>query len=107
MHPFLLSAVRRGLARRQRLAGIYVYFCLGPRGDRQLRARQSRLAASLEPDTIIAVLLVLVRHPGSLPAQVARRLQGHSPPIPMPQVQAVFDRFDLASLAQEGGSAAR
>lgn len=114
VHPFLLAAVRQGRARRQRLAGIYVYFCLGQQGDRQLRARQKRLAASrsaalaaaLEPVTIIAVLLVLVRHPGSPPRQVARRLQGHSPPIPLPQVQAVFDRFDLADLAQKGGSAA-
>ena len=82
VHPFLLSAVRQGRARRQRLAGIYVYFCLGPQGESQLQARQKRLAApaaALEPVTIIAVLLVLVRHPGSLPAQVARRLQGHSP----------------------------
>ncbi len=109
VHPFLLSAVRQGRARRQRLAGIYVYFCLGPQGESQLQARQKRLAApaaALEPVTIIAVLLVLVRHPGSLPAQVARRLQGHSPPIPLPQVQAVFDRFDLASRAQKKGSAA-
>lgn len=113
VHPFLLSAVRQGQARRQRLAGIYVYVGLGPRGDRQLQARQTRiasasadLATALEPTAIIEVLLVLVRYPGSLPAQVARRLQGHSPAIPLRLVQAVFDRFDLTRLAQKGGSAA-
>ena len=49
--------------------------------------------------------LELIRHPGSSPTQVARRLQGHAPPIALPQVSAVFTRFDLAQVAQKGGSA--
>ncbi len=114
VHPFLLAAVRQGRARRERLGGVYVYLCDGADGDRQLQARQTRLAASreagpaaaLEPELIIEVLLVLVRHPGSLPAEVARRLQGHSPPIPLARVQAVFDRFELAGAGEKGGSAA-
>ena len=114
VHPFLLAAVRQGRARRERLGGVYVYLCSDLQaGDNQLRARQARLAASrssdlaasLEPGLIIEVLLVLVRHSGSLPAQVARRLQGHSPPIELAQVQAVFDRFDLTGIGEKGGSA--
>ena len=112
VHPFLLAATRQGRARRERLGGVYVYFCEGPAGHRQQHARQARLAArrsaalaaALEPDLIIEVLLVLVRHPGSTSAAVARRLQGHSPPIRLAQVQADFDRFALASLAEKGGS---
>ncbi len=113
VYPFLLAAVRRGCARRERLGGVYVYLCPGAAGDRQQQARQARLdasrsaalAASLEPALIIEVLLVLIRHPGSPPTQVARRLQGHSPPIPLAQVQAVFQRFELAGIGQKGGSA--
>ena len=108
VHSFLLAAVRQGRARRERLGGVYVYLCEGADGDRQLQARQRRLspspAAALEPELIIAVLLVLVRHPGSLPAAVARRLQGHSPPILLAQVQAVFERYDLAGAGEKGGS---
>ena len=113
VHPFLLAAVRQGRARRERLGGVYVYLSAAPQaGDEQLRARQAsraasrspELAASLQPDLITEVLLVLVRHPRSLPAEVARRLQGHSPPIRLAQVQAVFDRFELAGIGEKGGS---
>ncbi len=107
-HSFLLAAVRQGRARRERLGGVYVYLCEGADGDRQLQARQRRLApspaATLAPERIIQVLLVLVRHPGSLPAAVARCLQGRSPPIRLPEVQAVFERYDLAAAGEEGGS---
>ncbi len=111
VQPFLLSAVRQGRARRERLDGVYVYFAPGDDGERQLRARQRRLAEHLPagpdaapgPDVIIAVLLVLVRCPGLTAQQTARRLQGHSPPIPLAQVQAVFDRFELAAASQDGG----
>ena len=107
VHPFLLAAVRQGRARRERVGGVYVYLSAAPQtGAEQLRARQasraasrsSELAAAFQPDVIIEVLLVLVRHPRSLPAEVARRLQGHSPPIRLAQVQAVFDRFGLAGI---------
>ena len=115
VHSFLLAAVRQDRARRERLGGIYVYLSNGPAGDRQLRARQRRLAgreaallaATLEPQLIIDVLLVLVRHPGALPGEVARRLQHHSPPIRLAQVQAVFDRFELLDSGKQRGSGAR
>ena len=73
-------------------------------GSSQMSAR---LAATLEPQLIIDVLLVLVRHPGALPAEVARRLRHHSPPVSRVQVQAVFDRFELLEGGKKGGSGAR
>ena len=115
VYPFLLAAVRQHRARRERLGGVYVYFSADPpTADRQRRARQTRLdarqaadlAGTLDPAIIIAVLLVLVRHPGSRPGQVARRLQGRSPPIPLGQVQAVFERFELHRIGEKGGSTA-
>ena len=38
MRSFLLAAVRQGHARREHLGGVYLYFCPGPTGDRQLQA---------------------------------------------------------------------
>lgn len=113
VHPFLLAAVRQGRAQRERLEGVFVYFSPDPLGAQQLQARKARLAAhaqaelaaSLDPEIIIAVLLVLVRHPGLLPAQVARHLQGRSPPIRLDLVHAVFDRYDLSRIVKKGGSA--
>ena len=105
VQPFLLAAVRREALDRERMAGVWVYLAADPAvGDAQRQARKARLdaqrfsATGAAPDAavIIAVLLALVRHPGESPARVARRLQGHAPPISLPQVSAVFTRFDLA-----------
>ena len=107
VHPFLLAAVRQGLARREQLGGVFVYLAADPQlGTRQRQARQERCAASAAswpPEVTIAVLLALLRHPGTPPPALARRLQGHSPPISQGQVQAVFDRFDLAEVVKKGG----
>ncbi len=107
VHPFLLAAVRQGLARREQLCGVYVYLAADSAlGSRQWQARQQRCAASAAawpPEVTIAVLLALLRHPGAQPPALARRLQGHSPPISQARVQAVFDRFDLAEVVQKGG----
>ena len=107
VHPFLLAAVRQGLARREQLGGVFVYLAADPQlGTRQRQARQERCAASAAswpPQVTIAVLLALLRHPGTPPPALARRLQGHSPPISQAQVQAVFDRFDLAEVVKKGG----
>ena len=112
VHAFLGEAVRQGRARRELLGGVFVYFDADPEaGAAQRRARQACLdaqrAADLQPAVIIEVLLVLVRCPGLTPQQTARRLQGHSPPIPLAQVQAVFDRFELAAASQKGGPTSR
>lgn len=115
VQAFLLAAVRRCQLRRQRMAGIWVYLSRDPAvGDAQRRARRARLdpqraseaAAALQATLIIEVLLALIRHPGSSPAQIARRLQGHVPPIGLPQVSAVFERYELEQVAQKGGSTA-
>ena len=103
VHAFLLAAVRRQTLRRERMGGVWVYRSSdSARGDAQRRARQ---AAALEPTVIIEVLLALLRHPGSSPAQVACRLQEQAPPITLPQVTAVFTRFDLAQVAGPEGVA--
>ena len=60
--------------------------------------------ASLDDAVVIQVLLTLVRHPGSGPAQVVRRLRGHATPITSQQVHAVFTRFDLG---EKGGPSKR
>ena len=100
VHPFLLAAVRQGRARRELLSGVYVYLAVDPQlGAQQLQARRARYAAAaLTPDVIIAVLLALLPQTSATPSQLALRLQAHSPPISRAQVQAVFDRFDLAEV---------
>lgn len=105
VQPFLRAAVRGGHARREPLGGVYVYFSADPqRGAQQLQARQQRrVAAALTPQVIIAVLLALLRDPGAQPVALAHRLQDHSPPIGQTQVQAVFERFDLAEVVKKGG----
>ena len=108
VHPFLLAAVRHGRARRERLGRAFVYLLPGPAGARQRQARRAAAretgaGADLDPETVIEVLLALVRRPGSPPTAVARHLQGHSPPILRAQAQAVFDRFDVDRLLAKGG----
>ena len=97
----------RQALRRDRMAGVWVYRSSDPAGGAaQRRARQARFdpppAAAWEPTVIREVLLALIRHPGASPAQLARRLQGHAPPIALSQVAAVFARFDLAQVESNG-----
>ena len=115
VQAFLLAAVRQRELRRERMGGVWVYLSSDPAvGDAQWRARQACLderrvsaaAAALEATVIIEVLLELIRRPGSSPAQVAHRLQGHAPPIDLSLVTAVFTRFDLAQVAKKGGASA-
>ena len=74
----------------QRTAGVWVYLSPDPGvGDEQRRTREA----------------LLNRHLGLLAAQLARRLQGHVPPITLPQVSAVFERPDLSQAVILGGSA--
>ncbi len=110
----LLEAVRHDELRREQVEGFYVYLHSDPvMGEQQLQHRQERLAAqqshegeAVEPEdaVIIQILLMLIRHPGSRPADVVRFLRGHSPPISMEQVVCIFARYDLESVGKKGGS---
>jgi hypothetical protein len=109
---FLLDAIRHNAVTREQIGGLYTYLHtdsavresqLQQRRE-QVEARESALAEGLLTDAvIIAVLLTLLHHPEAKAADVVRYLQGHSPPIPMLQVNAVFARYDLASIGKKGG----
>jgi hypothetical protein len=106
----LQQAVCRKAIARQRLDKLFVYL----HNDRsvreaQLRQRKQLLQAQavqieLTDAAVIEVLLVLLRHPGSEPGDVVRRLRGHSPPLTMKHVRLVFERYHLDQLGEKGGS---
>ena len=112
----LLTLVRGEEVSREQVEAVYVY--LHPDAtvrEEQLVRRRERIEAQrldggvayedgLDDAVVIQVLLMLVRHPGSSPAEVVRRLWGHAPPITSQQVHAVFARFDLK---KKGGSSKR
>jgi hypothetical protein len=109
----LLEAVRHEEIRRERIEGFYLYLHIDPAiGQRQLQRRQERIAArqpgneervGVDDEVIIQVLLVLIRHPGSRPADVVRALRGHCPSIVLEQVVEIFARYDLADVGKKGG----
>ena len=110
----LLEAVRHEEIRREQVAGFYLYLHSDPAiGQSQLQRRQERIAArqsregervGVDDEVIIQVLLTLIRHPGSRPADVVRTLRGHSPPIVLEQVVHIFTRYDLADVGKKGGA---
>lgn len=110
----LLRAVRKEAIRRETVSGLYLYIHIDPAiGDAQLQRRQERMAARqsgetaivrLDDSVIIQVLLTLIRHPGSRPADVVRALRGHSPPIGLDQIVEIFTRYDLDDIGKKGGS---
>jgi hypothetical protein len=107
----LLDLLRHGEVDRERFAEVYVDLHTEPAvRKRQVKRRKERVAShdaaelsdvDLSDHDVIQVLLVLIRHPGSKPTEVRRRLRGHSPPLSLPQVQAVFSRYQLG---EKGGS---
>lgn len=109
----LLQAVRHEQIRRERVEGFYLYLHIDPAiGQIQLQRRQARITArqpteeapvAVDDEVIIQILLALIRHPGSEPAEVVRTLRGHSPPIVLEQVAHVFARYDLADNGKQGG----
>jgi len=110
----LLEAVRQEGIRRERVAGFYLYLHSDPAiGQSQLQRRAERIAArqsqdeagaGVDDEVIIQVLLSLIRHPGSGPAEVVRALRGHSPPIVLEQVVQIFARYALEEeVGQKGG----
>jgi hypothetical protein len=110
----LLEAVRHAIICRERVAGFYLYVHCDPAiGSSQLQRRRERIAAQQPGDeqpvgvddaVVIQVLLALIRHPGLGPAEVVRSLRGHSPPIVLEQVVAVFARYALEEVGKKGGS---
>jgi len=116
VHNTLLSLVRGGEVSREQVEAVYVYLHTEAaiREEQLVRRREQvgrRLPdtdvageTSLDDAVVIQVLLTLIRHPGSGPTQVVRRLRGHAPPITSQQVHAVFTRYDLG---EKGGPSTR
>ena len=108
VRPFLLSALRAELVQRETLHGVFVYFAAdGQLARRQREHRLHRLPRSvdLDPSLVIEVLLAVIHHPAASPVQLARHLQGHSPPIELSHILAVTDRYDLPQAVEKGGPA--
>ena len=103
VHATLVDLVRKQQIDRERVAAVYIYLHIDAAvREAQLACRQQRLADAsadrqMEVDdaVVIQVLLCLIRHPESRPADVVRHLRGHAPPIPIGQVRAVFTRYEL------------
>ena len=110
VHNTLADLLHKGEVDRERLMQVYVYLHVEPAVRRaQLRRRKGLIAAAaVEAEVtdaiVIQVLLTLLRHPGAKAADVLRYLRGHSPPIMMGHVRAVFDRYDLDELGEKGGT---
>jgi hypothetical protein len=111
----LLEAVRQQEIQRDKIDGFYLYLHAEPSiAQSQRQARQAQRdahrvseaadAVTVNSELIIEVLLVLIRHPGSAPAQVLRHLHGHSPPITFAQVTEVFARYALEEIGKKGGA---
>jgi hypothetical protein len=115
VHNTVLALVRAAEVERERMAEVYVYLHIDPHVRAAQRQRREEMRASVRAVTredeaevsdysIIQVLLVLIHHPGAGPQEVARRLRGHSPPIPLMAVGAVFARYQLDDIGKKGGS---
>ena len=106
----LQQAVGRKAIARQRIAKLFVYLHSDSavRQAQVQRRRELLEAQATEADitdaVVIEVLLTLLRHPGSRPGEVRRRLRGRSPPLTLGHIRAVFDRYDLDRLGEKGGS---
>jgi len=115
VHNTLLNLVRSQEVTREQVEAIYVYLHHDSsiREEQLVRRREAigthpydagDAGEALDDDVVIQVLLTLIRHPGSGPTQVVRRLQGHAPPISSQQVHAVFTRYELG---EKGGPSRR
>ncbi len=107
----LLNAVRHKAICREKISGFFLYLHNDPKIAEEQRQRRRDCITSLESVSaeqvddavIIQVLLTLLRHPGSRPDEVVRRLRGHAPPITMAQVRVVFSRYDLDEIGKKKG----
>jgi len=107
VQSFLLAGVQRHEIAREVVENLFIYLHIDEGVQKaQLERRRDRLEARSESgvevshEMVIQVLLVLIRHPGCKPADVARRLRGHSPPVRVQQVDSVFTRYGLG---EKGG----
>ncbi len=108
VQAILQTLFKKREVERKRLEGIYHYFHTKPEiGNIQLNNRielvdaEKKSKIKIDDVTIIRVLLVLIRHPGSLPDQIIRHLRGYSPPIVLKQVEEVFSRY---AIGEKGGA---
>lgn len=103
---FLLKALRMGEVNREQVDGVFVYLHVDPEvREEQLRHRRelvdrAQQVEQIGDETVIRILLVLIRHPGATPSDVTRHLRGKSPPVTRVQVDVVFSRFGLG---EKGG----
>lgn len=115
VHNTLLDLLRHGEVQREQLLEVYVYLHSDPELRAAQRERRQQLLEAAEsgsssvgdePDAeaVVQVLLTLLRHRGAGAEEVARRLRGRSPPIPIEQVRAIFDRYALDELGEKGGT---
>ncbi len=110
---FLLDAVRHAAVAREKIGGFYVYvqtdsavraLQLQRRRERFITGECMPVEAGVDDAVIIAVLLTLLHHREAKVVEVVRFLRGHSPPISMAQVAAIFARYDLESIGKKGGA---
>jgi len=99
LQTVLTTLRRRSEIERDKIGPAYVYVAPETSADQLARRRESQPVPQQRTEVpleiVVAVLLVLLRHPKSDPQAVVRRLKGHSPPIVLRDVQEVFDRYEL------------
>jgi hypothetical protein len=99
----LAALLRRSELTRERIGKVYVYLDVEEEVRRgqarrrleELARQQARAAIEVPLKTVVEILLVLIRHPESDAAAVARRLRSRSPPISIDQIRSVFERYGL------------
>lgn len=99
----LKALIERSELYREAIDRLFIYLHSDPEVRRQQLARRREAIAARQQaeipevafEVVVAILLVLIRHPGSDPAAVTRRLRGRSPPVGLPEVRRVFERYQL------------
>ena len=96
------ALLKRSELARERIGETFVYLHSSRAAFRQQsKQRRQRPAEELlgeqqvALDVVVDILMVLIRHPGSDPATVSRRLRKRSPPIGIEQIKWVFRRYQL------------
>jgi hypothetical protein len=99
LQTVLTTLRRRGEVEREKVGPASVSVAAATGAEQLARRRESHSAqpqrSEVPLEVVVAVLLVLLRHPKSDPQAVVRRLKGHSPPILLRDVEEVFNRYEL------------